>query len=94
MSGGLAFVYDEANELPSRHNPAMIGLERLNSEDESASLRRLIAAHAGLTGSPHAQELVDHWETAISKFWKVVPHPATPDAPKPFYHYSAAQVPV
>jgi len=93
MSGGLAFVYDEAGQLPSRINPAMIGLERLNSEDEGASLRRLVAAHAGLTGSPHAHSIVDQWEIATTKFWKVVPHPATPDAPKPTYHFEPARVP-
>ena len=41
MSGGLAFVYDEAGLLPARHNSAMIGLERLsNDEDDGASLRQ------------------------------------------------------
>src|SRR5690606_14598433 len=82
MSGGLAFVYDERNTLPDRHNPQMISLERLDNEEEIASLRQLVAAHAAATGSPHAQKLLDEWPATIAKFWKVVPHPPTPETPK------------
>src|SRR5690606_3660368 len=74
MSGGLAFVYDSEDDFPNRINPAMIGLERLNQEEETASLQRLILAHAQLTASPHARRLLDNWETTIGKFWKVVPY--------------------
>ncbi|HEY0944059.1 MAG TPA: glutamate synthase large subunit [Opitutaceae bacterium] len=94
MSGGLAFVYDAADTFAAHINPAMIGLERLNSDDESASLKQLVFAHAKLTGSPHAAALLADWPKAVAKFWKVVPHPATADAPKPFYVFEAAKVPV
>ena len=94
MSGGLAFVYDEEDAFSERINPAMIGLERLNAHDEIDSLKKLVGVHAKLTGSPHAKALVDKWETSVGKFWKVIPHPPTADAPKPFYTFDAAKVPV
>ena len=94
MSGGLAFVYDAKDSFPSLINPAMIGLERLNAQEESDSLRALINVHAKLTGSPHAKTLLASWETTVGKFWKVVPHPPTADAPKPVYVFDAAKVPV
>jgi len=94
MSGGLAFVYDERETLPARHNPEMISLERLNEEEEVSSLRRLVSAHAKQTGSPHAQRLIANWEVEISKFWKVVPHPPTPDAPKQVFAFDKLKVPV
>ena len=94
MSGGLAFVYDERNTLPDRHNPQMIGLERLDHADEITSLRKLVAAHAAATGSPHAQKLLDGWDTAITKFWKVVPHPPTPETPKNVFSFDQSKVPV
>jgi glutamate synthase (NADPH/NADH) large chain/glutamate synthase (ferredoxin) len=94
MSGGLAFVYDEGNRFAGRVNPQMISLERLNSEEEVVSLRRLIRVHAHLTGSPHAQAMLDAWETAVTRFWKVVPHAPTADAPKPVYTFDATQLPV
>jgi glutamate synthase (NADPH/NADH) large chain/glutamate synthase (ferredoxin) len=94
MSGGLAFVHDDRNVLPDRINPAMIGLERLNNEDETASLKQLIAVHAKLTGSPHAKSLLENWETTIGKFWKVVPHSPTPETPKAVYQFDPAKAPV
>ncbi|HEY5227250.1 MAG TPA: glutamate synthase subunit alpha, partial [Opitutaceae bacterium] len=94
MSGGLAFVHDETGTLADRINPQMIGIERLNNEEEIGSLRQLVAVHAKVTGSPHAKALVDSWETAISKFWKVVPHPPTPETPKGVYAFDATKMPI
>jgi glutamate synthase (ferredoxin) len=94
MSGGLAFVYDEAGDFSDNINPAMIGLERLNNEDEIGSLKKLIAVHAQLTTSPHAKKLLETWETTVAKFWKVIPHPPTAETPKPFYQFDAVKLPV
>jgi glutamate synthase (NADPH/NADH) large chain/glutamate synthase (ferredoxin) len=66
----------------------MIGLERLSLPEEVASLQQLVAAQAKATSSPHAQALLANWEGAVAKFWKVVPFPPTPDAPKPVYRYA------
>jgi len=94
MSGGLAFVHDENNTLGDRINPQMIGIERLNNEEEIGSLKQLVTVHAKLTGSPHAKALVDSWESAISKFWKVVPHPPTPETPKNVFTFDATKIPI
>ncbi|MBW8780754.1 MAG: glutamate synthase large subunit [Verrucomicrobia bacterium] len=94
MSGGLAFVYDAKDEFSGSINPAMIGLERLNAQEEIDSLKKLISVHFKLTASPHAQSLVENWDKAVSKFWKVVPHPPTPETPKPVYAFDATKVPV
>ena len=94
MSGGLAFVHDEDGTLGDRINPQMISIERLNNEEEVGALRQLVSVHATLTGSPHAKALVDSWETAICKFWKVVPHPPTPETPKQVYAFDATKMPI
>ena len=91
MSGGLAFLHDERDVVPQRYNPAMVSLERLENLDESESLRQLVAAHAEATGSPHAKRLLADWPKTLAKFWKVLPHAPTPDAPKPFYKYQSVQ---
>ncbi len=88
MSGGLAFVFDERDVLPQRTNNQMIALERLENAAEIESLRQLIAAHAEATGSPHAQRILAQWSESVKKFWKVVPHPPTPDAPKAYYQFT------
>ncbi len=76
MSGGLAYVYDERDVLPQRYNPSMVVLERLGVASEIESLRRLVAAHAEATGSPHAGRLLADWPAAVPKFWKVAPIPS------------------
>jgi len=81
MSGGLAFVYDENDRLERRYNPGLVGIERLGESEEADALRRLIETHAELTESPHAKAILDDWQRAASKFWKVAPKPASADAP-------------
>jgi glutamate synthase (ferredoxin) len=94
MSGGLAFVHDEHNTLGDRINPQMIGIERLNNEEEIVSLKQLVAVHAKVTGSPHARALVDSWESSINKFWKVIPHPPTAETPKGVFVFDATKMPI
>jgi len=91
MSGGLAFIYDDAEKFAERYNPALISAERLTEAEEIESLKKLVALHATLTGSPHAKQLVDNWTTEVGKFWKIVPHAPTPDWPKPFYRFAPAE---
>jgi glutamate synthase (ferredoxin) len=93
MSGGLAFVYDEHAAFAERHNPALISTERLADADEIESLRKLIALHGELTGSPHAQRLVENWSEEVAKFWKVVPHAPSADWPKPVYRFESFDAP-
>ncbi|EIP98516.1 glutamate synthase family protein [Opitutaceae bacterium TAV1] len=93
MSGGLAFVYDEKGDFEKKINPAMIGLERLTDDNESESLRNLIATHFRATSSLHAQSLTEDWDNEKHKFWKVIPHPPVADAPKPVYQFDRARLP-
>ena len=76
MSGGLAFVYDERDGLPSRYNPEMVGVTRLDRNEEIYALRQLVQLHASLTGSPQARRLLTDWDRAVTRFWKVLPHRA------------------
>jgi glutamate synthase (NADPH/NADH) large chain/glutamate synthase (ferredoxin) len=91
MSGGLAFVYDEPATFAKCYNPALITPERLTDADEIESLRKLIALHVEVTTSPHAKSLLANWATEVTKFWKVVPHPPTPETPKPYYRFDSAE---
>jgi glutamate synthase (NADPH/NADH) large chain/glutamate synthase (ferredoxin) len=82
MSGGLAFVYDEDDHFENNYNPEMVGVERLSDSGEVDALKKIVEAHATATLSPHAASLLESWERTVSKFWKVVPHPSSPDIPK------------
>jgi glutamate synthase (NADPH/NADH) large chain/glutamate synthase (ferredoxin) len=76
MSGGRAYVWDPANQLPQRHNPGMVDLERLKDDSEAKRLEALIYHHIEVTESPRATEILKHWTRVSGEFWVVVPRPA------------------
>jgi glutamate synthase (ferredoxin) len=73
MSGGVAYVLDEAGSFPARINMQMVEVERVEDATEAEALRALIARHASLTGSTHAQRILDAWPTMQAKFVRVIP---------------------
>lgn len=82
MSGGLAFVYDPEDTFEGFYNSAMIGIERLGDGGEIDALQKVVTAHSESTQSPLAKKILQDWQRTVSKFWKVVPHPSTPETPK------------
>jgi glutamate synthase (NADPH) large chain len=72
MSGGLAYVLDEAGDFKLRCNTGMVELEGLSPEDASF-VAGLLEEHRVRTGSPKAAELLASWETSQTRFVKVVP---------------------
>ncbi len=81
MSGGRAYVLDEAGDFERRINPEMIRIETL-SDWQADELRVLIEQHVALTGSQRGQELLARWNEVRDRFWHVVPHAVAP-APIP-----------
>ena len=72
MSGGLAYVLDETSDFKQRCNLGMVELEALAPED-ARFVAQLLEEHHARTGSPKAAELLAKWETAQTRFVKVVP---------------------
>jgi glutamate synthase (ferredoxin) len=70
MSGGDAYVYDPAGELPLRLNEDLVTLERVTSDED---LRRLVERHARYSGSELAAGLLLDWDTVVLDFWHVRP---------------------
>jgi glutamate synthase (ferredoxin) len=73
MSGGIAYVLDEEGQFASRVNAQMVEVGRVEDAAEAESLRALIARHVEVTGSPHAQRLLDAWPTVLPRFARVIP---------------------
>jgi glutamate synthase (ferredoxin) len=73
MSGGEAFVHDPDGDFASRCNLEMVALEELADYDDRAKVKDLLLEHVGCTDSSVAQDLLDHWETAVDRFVKVMP---------------------
>ena len=73
MTGGMAFIYDEARTFQSRVNPETLQLVRIVHPHWDGVLRSLIEEHAYETNSDMAAKLLNHWDTALQHFWQVVP---------------------
>ena len=73
MSGGIAYVLDEEGQFASRVNAQMVEVGRVEDPAEAGSLRALVARHVEVTGSPHAQRLLDAWPTVLPRFARVIP---------------------
>ncbi|HET7541461.1 MAG TPA: hypothetical protein VFK05_16410, partial [Polyangiaceae bacterium] len=72
MSGGIAYVFDKSSDFRQRCNLGMVELEGLAPED-ALFVAKLLEEHHARTGSPKAAELLAKWETAQTRFVKVVP---------------------
>ncbi len=73
MSGGIAYVLDERGDFPTRVNPQMAGLEKLESAAEIAEVRAMIEKHLAYTKSARAQQILDAWNQMAPRFVKVIP---------------------
>ncbi|HEY3707302.1 MAG TPA: glutamate synthase-related protein, partial [Terracidiphilus sp.] len=75
MSGGIAYVYDDAGDFATRRcNQASVDLEPLATAEDIALVRNLLERHRDLTGSPRAAWILDNYEKAQASFIKVFPH--------------------
>jgi glutamate synthase (ferredoxin) len=73
MSGGTAYVLDERGDFPTRVNPQMVAIEKLESAEEIAAIRTMIEKHFAYTQSSRARQVLDAWEEMIPRFVKVMP---------------------
>ena len=74
MSGGLAYVLDEAGDFESRCNPDMVDLFPVEDPADVAELRRAIADHVEFTGSDHGRRVLANFSALLPRFVKVFPH--------------------
>src|SRR5277367_2246064 len=73
MSGGIAYVLDEAGDFATRCNMELVGLKKLEEADEIEEVRGLIEDHAHYTGSDHAERILENFNHLLPRFVKVLP---------------------
>jgi glutamate synthase domain-containing protein 3 len=74
MSGGVAYVYDEAGDFTTRRcNLTSVSFEEID-EGDGLELRALVGEHSARTGSEVAQRLLADWEASLERFVKVMPN--------------------
>jgi glutamate synthase (ferredoxin) len=73
MSGGIAYILDEAGDFKHRCNLELVALEKLSDADEIEQLWKLIQRHQAYTKSEKAAKVLADWKNYAPKFVKVLP---------------------
>ena len=74
MSGGIAYILDEAGDFGSKRcNKELVELTPVSEGEDVAELKEMIENHLKYTNSSVAQKILDSWEESLPKFVKVMP---------------------
>ncbi|AKS41409.1 Glutamate synthase, large subunit [Wenzhouxiangella marina] len=76
MTGGFAYVLDQDRGFVDRYNHELIDIQHIapdHMENHVHHLRELIQQHLALTGSRHAETILDDFRRLLPKFWLVKP---------------------
>lgn len=76
MTGGFAYVLDEANEFVDRYNHELIDIHRLQAaelEGHRQHLRAILREHLAKTGSTQAAAILENFDEFLPKLWLVKP---------------------
>jgi glutamate synthase (ferredoxin) len=73
MSGGIAYVLDEAGDFATRCNMELVGLEKLTDANEIELVWKMVQRHQAYTKSERAAKILADWKNYVPKFVKVMP---------------------
>ncbi|HEU5081364.1 MAG TPA: glutamate synthase large subunit [Opitutaceae bacterium] len=73
MSGGVAYVLDERGDFSGNVNKSMVGIEKVDTPEETAELRKLIENHVAFTKSERGQDVLARFDELVPRFVKIMP---------------------
>jgi glutamate synthase (ferredoxin) len=73
MTGGIAYLLDEADTVPAKVNGEIVRLQRVQTPAAERELHHLIEQHRDRTVSPKAARILENWHDYLSLFWQVIP---------------------
>lgn len=74
MSGGVAYVLDEDNDLYTKVNKQMVSIEKLTSKYDVGELKQMIIDHTTYTNSAKGKEILENFAEYLPKFKKIIPN--------------------
>ena len=74
MSGGIAYVFDEKDELVANCNKEMVNLQKLTDPVEIDHVKIMLQRHLDATQSAFARRILDNWDESLPKFVCVMPN--------------------
>ncbi|SES68498.1 glutamate synthase (NADPH/NADH) large chain [Salinibacillus kushneri] len=74
MSGGIAYIWaNDAKEVKRKCNKEFVLFEKLDNQDDRNEVKDMLLKHVQYTGSKRAKYLLNHWETVVHQFVKIIP---------------------
>ena len=73
MSGGIAYVLDEADTFSQKCNKDMVEIDHIEDPDEVKQLENLIQMHYKYTDSSLAAKVLSNWSEMAPRFARVMP---------------------
>ncbi len=74
MSGGIAYVLDEENDLYMSVNKEMISMSEITNKYDVIELKEMIEEHVACTHSEKGRKILDHFGEYLPKFKKIIPY--------------------
>ncbi len=73
MSGGIAYVLDEENDLYKKVNKSMVNIERVTDKYDVMEIKDMIKEHVAYTNSEIGKEILENFKDYLPKFKKIIP---------------------
>lgn len=74
MSGGVAYVLDQNNDLYMKLNKELVSVEAVTSKYDVLELKNLIQEHVSCTKSQKGAVILDNFLEYLPQFKRIVPH--------------------
>ena len=74
MSGGVAYVLDENNDLYMKTNKELVSTEELSNKYDVQELKKMLEEHVKYTNSVRGKEILENFEEYLPKFKKIIPY--------------------
>ena len=74
MSGGIAYVLDEDNDLYTKINKEMVYSSEITSKYDVLELKDMIKEHVAYTNSEKGKRILDNFGEYLPRFKKIIPH--------------------
>jgi len=91
MTGGMAYILDEDDEVKTRTNTETLTIQTVQTAHWEAQLKGLIEQHIRETGSPKATEVLRRWGEYLPKFKQLCPKEMLTRLEHPLNHEAEAQ---
>ena len=78
MTGGVAFILDEENNLDKKVNTEIVSIYKIHNKHQELMLNKILSDYFNNTGSLKASRILQNWNESM-KFFKIIVPPSEED---------------